>query len=244
MLPKLIQNEQLVYKGRIPSTKEHFEYRQLLVKEQLQFKEAIISSSHSEKYKKIVEILSQTIVSFPKDKSLETLSYFDFEGVFAQIYSESFDMKTVENEKAICEQCGHVNVIPKINVSNPQLRGLKKQSLKPIKLTETISLNMRFPTFQEFAGLEDISNTSEVLWIFIESVTDEDKIYPMADADKDEFNEFLGELNVVQFKQLEEYLNNNLPYISVIKKYRCVNCGHDSQLELKGIRYLFFEKLN
>jgi hypothetical protein len=55
------------------------------------------------------------------------------------------------------------------------------------------------------------------------------------DVSKKELLEFIESMTTEQFEKVTKYIGN-LPAMKHDAKFKCINCEHDNEVELKGIQ--------
>ena len=229
MLPKL--NDTPKYNTIIPSTGKSVRFRPYLVKEEKVLSLAVESRDS----KSVLDAVADTVVAcIQDDVPKNTLTSFDIEYLFLQIRAKSVGEKIDLNIK--CSKCGVDNDvildINEITIDTP------KKSKSEIKLNDSISIKLRWPSYFEMTdNKEMIASKSSVDFKFnyalscIDVIKTEDEAISTKDVPYDEMVEFLESFNAVQYQKIEDFINT-MPKMEHEIKFTCVSCSTDNSLTL------------
>jgi hypothetical protein len=236
-LPRL--NESSQYELNIPSTGEQLKYRPFLIKEQ----KLLLIAYEAQDQKQIISAILNCVANCTDNaKDVNKLSTFDVDYIFTKIRSKS--VGEVTNVSIKCKSCKHENEI-KINLDNIELDG----SVKPnnIKITEDISLKMKYPTYHDFITNEKIivnegSTTTEILFEMltscIDSVMTEAEHIALRDEPKEEIERFINSLTAEQFSAVRAFVDK-IPKMILDIEYNCESCNKTHKHTLEGLRDFF-----
>ena len=234
-LPKL--NEVPTYEMKIPSSGQKITYRPFLVKEQRNLLIALESQDRSEMMRSIVK----TIEACVEESIKQELTIFDVDYMFTKIRSKSVGETATLSVN--CKKCNHENEIT-VELEKIKLDGKVKKN-KVIPLTENISIQMKYPTYNDFMDSEEIfKNDSltetllEMVLTCMDSVITEDERISVKDEPKKEIVNFIESMSTEQFENLANFVNE-IPTIKQQTNFTCVSCDHKNKLELKGIDDFF-----
>lgn len=229
-LPKL---EVPTYELVLPSTGKKIKFRPFLVKEH-KILMMLMDNDISEVSRGVIDLVDAC--TFNKLK-IDDLSHFDIEYIFLQLRSKSIG----ENVELIVNcPCGaklpHTVSLEDVVIENAE--GFSKTIL----ITDTIGVEMRFPTFDQiFKIYENELDTEYIMQVVedcISSVFQDDKVYSRDDFTKDELKEFLEQFSKEQYDKLEKYFLNMPKVVQHIEK-ECPECGKHNQLRLEGLENFF-----
>jgi len=230
-LPKLNTPK---YNLKIPSTGVEVTYRPYLVREE----KILMIAMESEDQKSMSQALLEIIESCTTNVSTPKLTMFDVEYIFAKLRAKSVGETSEVSVK--CENCEADNKV-NVNLENVSISDLPDTK---IELTPTTGLVMRFPSMTDYTDVQNLDSLSNVDKIFaviissIESIYDGENLYDAKAHTKEELTEFVESLNTEQFKLIQTFLDS-MPQAFVELKYSCTECGHDHDMELKGMMNFF-----
>ena len=237
-LPKL---EVPKYMMTVPSTGDEIEFRPFLVREE----KILVIAMESEDMKQItdavIDILNSCILT--RGVKVDQLSTFDIEYLFLNIRSKSVG-ETVE-VNVTCPDDGETQVQMEINVDDIKMVKNKKHK-NIIKLDDTLSLKLRYPSMNQFVenNFETSESTSEIdrsldmIITCVDTVFDEEESWSASDCTKKELREFIEQLNSKQFKDIEAFFTT-MPKLSHTIKVKNPNTGVESEVVLEGLASFF-----
>ena len=230
-LPKLNTPK---YDLKIPSTGTEITYRPYLVREE----KILMIAMESEDQKSMSKALLDIIESCTTDVKTSKLTMFDVEYIFAKLRTKSVGETSEVSVK--CDKCEADNKT-KVNLEEVSITGLPDTK---VELTPTTGLVMKFPSMNDYTDIQNEESLSNVDTIFaiiissIESIYDGDNLYQADAHTKLELTEFIESLNTAQFKLIQDFLDSS-PQAFVNLKYKCEECGHDHDTQLKGMMNFF-----
>ena len=203
------------YELELPSTEQTIKFRPFLVKEE----KLLVLAMESEDTKEITTAIKNVIKNCIATKGIkvETLPTFDIEYIFLNIRARSVGEDIEVN--LICPDDDETSVSVKINVDD--IKVLKnKDHNKQIKVDDSIMMEMKYPSLEQFIKNNfDLSNQNNVEQSFdliascIDKIYTEDEVWAAADVTKKELNDFLDQMNSMQFKQIEKFFET-MPKLS------------------------------
>ena len=231
-----------VFEIKLPLSNRNIKFRPFLVKEQKNLLMALEADDKQTIERNIKQILHNCTVS--EDVNIESLPVVDVEYYFINLRAKSVG-EIVENNY-ICNnevddnKCGN-----KMKVSI-DLNTIQVDDVKPddslIKLTDTISIKLKYPEFSIVERLADTDNTIEaafkVIVDSIEYIFDGDQYYYANETDPRELMEFIESLNQDQFGKLEKFFDS-LPKIKKDIEIKCSKCGFDHSITVEGLENFF-----
>lgn len=228
------------YELEIPSLKKSVKYRPFLVKEE----KVLIIAMESEDPKQIAEavktVISNCVVT--RGIKIEQLATFDIEYLFLNIRGKSVG-ETVD-VLITCPDDGVTQVPVSINLDDIQV-DFRKDHSRDIKLDDSLTLRMRYPSMQEFvksnfiAGSEiSVDETFNMITSCIEQVYSEEESWAASDCTKKELQDFMDQLTSQQFKDIEKFFET-MPKLSHTIKVKNPNTEVESEVVLEGLTSFF-----
>lgn len=235
-LPKLGSPK---YYLTMPTSKKEVEYRPYSVKEE----KALMIAVESKDQKQMIAVTRDLIeaCTFGEVKAMD-LPLIDFEYMFLMLRSKS--VGETADLKIKCTECGESTNVS-INIEDIGVKGELKEQIK-IQLSDGIGMLLTYPKVkgidrQTKGGKNDNSEYAQTISMIascIESIYDEDNVYPAADSTPKELEEFVESLSSSQFKLvLEEF--KELPTLHKHVEFNCSGCGHHNELDLEGLQNFF-----
>jgi len=233
-LPKL---ETPKYNLNIPSTKAKVSYRPFLVKEEKILLLAQESNDESAQFDAIKEIIEAC--TFGK-VSADDLTSYDIEYIFLKLRSKSVGETSNINIK--CSSCEAANPI-QINLEDIKVTYPEKEVNNKIMLTDSIGIIAKPLSTSDISKISKLGDDqgellTATLSNSIESIFDAENVYPMADAKKEEIEEFINSLNRSQITKIEEYIGN-VPKLQELVKFTCLKCKAKNEIMLEGVQSFF-----
>jgi hypothetical protein len=228
------------YELEIPSLKKNIKYRPFLVKEE----KVLIIAMESEDPKQIAEAV-KTVISnciLTKGIKVEQLSTFDIEYLFLNVRGKSVGESV--DVLITCPDDGTTQVPVSINLDEIKVNVGEEHS-KDIKLDNTLTLRMKYPSMQEFIKTNfnntqtiSVDDTFEMISSCIDQIFSEEESWVAADSTKKELDEFLEQLTTNQFKAIEKFFES-MPKLSHIIKVKNPNTEVESEVVLEGLTSFF-----
>ena len=229
------------YELELPSTGKKIKYRPFLVREE----KILVIAMESENMKQItdavIDILNSCILT--RGVKIDQLSTFDIEYLFLNVRSKSVG-ETVE-VNVTCPDDGETQVQMEINVDD--IKMVKNKNHKNIiKLDDTLSLKLRYPSMNQFVenNFETSESTSEIdrsldmIITCVDTVFDEEESWSASDCTKKELREFIEQLNSKQFKDIESFFTT-MPKLSHTVKVKNPKTKVESEVVLEGLASFF-----
>lgn len=205
-LPKI---NQPIYKHYLKGLKKEIEFKPFTVAEQ-----KILLLAKQEKDKKqiltsIEQILKNCILT--KDFDVLDLPHFDMEDIFIRIRAKSvgevietryeYEYKDPETEEIKKD-----DFVLKINTDDIQVKDSDIEDTIILQENPTIGIKLKYPTLRMYKESEDIEDGAEIILNCIESIFDDEQVY--TDFTKKELEEFVDELDALNFKKIENFFDN------------------------------------
>ena len=200
----------------------------------------------------IRQIAINCIVS-PTGLDVDTLPMVDLEYLFLNLRAKSkgelldakFSCKAIvpkdDDPEAVC---GNIITLA-VRVDELKVR-IPEGYADVIPITEKIGVKMRLPRYKDASRIMS-SSTTEVsparqaygmILSSIESVYDDDQIYPVTSENIGELETFIESLTAEQFAKIEAFLEST-PAIDYTFDVKCSKCGYDHHIAYKDIASFF-----
>lgn len=231
------------------SLKDPIIYRPFLVKEEKLLLMAMEGGNDKEILRATKQILNNCIIN--EDFNIETLPLFDMQYALLKIrgksIGETIDLrlkhpKEINKKKEIC----NAETPVKINLSNINLT-VNEEHKKYVRLTDTISVEMRYPTIEIYERLskieqdESASGVNELFHIImdcIHTIYSGDESFSTNDYERQDLENFVGSLTSEQFNKIKEFYNT-MPALLHDIKWTCKTCECDEEVTLNGLGDFF-----
>ena len=229
MLPKLVTPK---YDMIVPSTGESITYRPYVVREEKILLIAIESRSEIAVEKAVTDIIKACVETPINIKELTT---FDIEMLFITLRSKSVGEGVKINPP--CDHCEERNE-HKIDLEAIKIKNLEDAVDKHIKLTDDISLDLRWQTIDD--RLSEAQRKTETETIIntiahsIETIYSGEEIFAAKDAKMKEIVDFVESLSADQFVEIVEVLGK-APKLNYKMEFVCKECGEKNERELNGL---------
>lgn len=224
------------YELILPSTGQKVEYRPFLVKEE----KILLMANETKDEKEQVRAMKQVVENCTFGKvNINSLASFDLEYLFLKLRSKSIG-ETVE-VSINCEDDCKETVKVSINLDDVEVKFDPKFNNR-IKLTDTIGVLMRYPSYDDMVKLADAqkNENSELVMEFIsdciEKIYDDKQTYNTSDFTKQDVMNFMDELSQVGLRKILSFFEN-MPSLQKTVSYEC--CGKKKEVTLKGAQGFF-----
>ena len=238
-LPKL---DVPTYEIELPLSKKKIKYRPFLVKEQRNLLMAIESNETTTIHQNVKDILYNCTLT--EGVEIDKLPIIDVEFYFINLRAKSVGEVIETKYKCNNEVDGKVcNNLMEKEINLLDLTVEKNESiLDEIKLTDTITIKLKYPEFnivQDSLNYENITETTfNMIASSIEYIYDGEQFYYANEAQPGEMLQFVEGMNQVQFSKVEEFFNN-LPKLKETIEMDCTKCGFHHKIEVEGLESFF-----
>lgn len=233
-LPKL--NSVPLYTDVIPSTNQEVSFRPFFVKEQKNLLIAYETQDRIDLAKAIV----RTIHSCVEDEIKSPLTTFDADYLFTKIRAKSVGETT--EVSLTCSECESQTDVS-INLDDVEVS--KGPESNRIQLTEDISIEMRYPSYEDILKTPEILSAEtatdaimRMVCLCIDTILTEEERYSVKDESPEELVEFIDSMTSEQFEKVADYVNS-VPSVKKTVEFPCSNCGHHNSLTLEGMDDFF-----
>jgi len=231
-LPKI---DYPIYNFKVPSLGNNYKFRPFLVKEEKLLLMAKESDNPSDILSAIKQIINNCIMDTKLD--IDRLAIFDLEYLFLKLRAVSIDniakvaYKDFEDEK-IYEFDVDLNSIEVVFPKNIE---------NNIKITEKSGIVMKYPSSTLYDDKEFLNSEKEYMFELIIRCIDkiyyEDEIYESSNYSKNELSEFLENLSMKVFEDVQKFLVN-VPKIEHKIQYKN-SLENDREIVLSSLNDFF-----
>ena len=222
------------YELEIPSTKEKITYRPFLVKEEKILLLAMEEEDESHMIRAVRQIV-QNCTFEAVDSS--TLPMFDLEYIFLRIRAKS--VGEVATVNLLCPDDDKTYVKVDIPLEEVGVKFDKKHKTL-IDLTDSIKVEMLYPTFEQIQALGD-GDTNDVFKLInscVRRIYHGEEIHERADFTDKDLDNFLDSLNTQQFSDIQEFFTT-MPKVSYDVKFTNPNTKKKLTTTLEGMQSFF-----
>jgi T4 bacteriophage base plate protein len=222
-----------LYELTIPSNNKKIVYRPFLTKEE----KILLMALESQDEKQILLAIKQTLKNCIQTKiKIEDLAVFDVEYIFLNTRARSIG--EVIELKLTCPDDDETKVSVSINIDDIKVEKPKGHSSE-IKLGEQFLIKMKYPNIDSLIDVDDESeDTIKTVAKCVGQIATEEEIYDCSQVSLDETVEFLEQLPVKQFEEIQRFFTN-IPKLQHKVKVKNPNTGVESDVVIEGL-YNFF----
>jgi len=228
------------YELELPSTGKKIKYRPFLVKEE----KLLVLALESEDTKQISTAIKAVLKNCIQTRGVkvDNLPTFDIEYLFLNIRGKSVGEEIEVNLIAPDDKVTSVPVT--INIDDIKI-SKKESHTNKIKLDETLMMQMKYPSLNEFVknnfdfnGEVDMDQSFDLIASCIDKIYSEDEVWSTADCTKKEVKDFLEQMNSLQFKEIEIFFDS-MPKLSHTVTFTNPNTKVESTVVLEGLSSFF-----
>ena len=228
------------YELTLPSSDKKIKFRPFLVKEEKILILAMESQDSKQIARSVKDVLSKCILS--RGIKVEKLSTFDIEYLFLNIRGKSVgeDIEVM----ITCPDDKKTQVPTSINIDSIKVQKDKDHE-RDIKLDETYTLRMKYPSLDEFiknnfGAIEnmDVDDTFDLIASCVDQVYSEEESWSHQECTKKELINFIESLNSSQFKMVEKFFET-MPKLSHTVKVINPNTKVESEIKIEGLQSFF-----
>ena len=227
------------YELVLPSSGRKIKYRPFLVKEEKILIIALESQDQKQIASAVKSILTGCILT--KGTKVDKLSTFDIEYLFLNVRGKSVGEQI--EVMVTCPDDGKTQVPMSINIDSIKVQKSDNHNAD-IKLDDTYTLRMRYPSLNEFIksnfNAEDIKvdDTFELIASCVDQVYSEEESWTQEDCTKKELTNFIEQLNSSQFKEIEKFFDT-MPKLAHTVKVKNPNTKVESEIVIEGLQSFF-----
>ncbi|MDG2285262.1 MAG: hypothetical protein P8N43_07010, partial [Alphaproteobacteria bacterium] len=211
-------------------------YRPYVVKEEKLLLIAMESQDEKQIETAVMNIIEECIES---PININELTTFDVEFMFVTLRAKSVGEGIQLSPK--CSSCEEVNEI-KVNLDDVTVANLNDQVDKLIKLTDDISLELKWSTMKDrHINLEDKTETETIINMITNSIGmiySGEETFNCNDVPNGEVRDFVESLSNEQFNQIVDVMAK-APTLSYEINFDCKKCGESNSIEINGLADFF-----
>tara|TARA_Y100000589_G_scaffold81086_1_gene74998 strand:- start:704 stop:1423 length:720 start_codon:yes stop_codon:yes gene_type:complete len=228
------------YELTLPSSDRKIKFRPFLVKEEKILILAMESQDSKQIAQAVKDVLKKCILT--RGIKVEKLSTFDIEFLFLNIRGKSVgeDIEVM----VTCPDDKKTQVPMSINIDSIKVQRDKDHN-RDIKLDDTYTLRMRYPSLDEFiknnfGAVEqmNVDDTFDLISSCIDQVYSEEESWASEDCTKKELNDFVESLNSSQFKLVEKFFET-MPKLAHTVHVTNPNTQVESDITIEGLQNFF-----
>jgi hypothetical protein len=245
-----------LYELTLPSDGKKIKFRPFLVKE----KKLFLLVREAQDIKDIINTVKQIIrncIVQPEDVDPDDLAIVDIEYLFVNLRARSVG-EVIELEfecgnlitpvgsddpaqQGAQRPCGGVTKL-KFNLLETEIEKGENHSTK-VALTDKVGVCLKYPTFRISEMLEKESKdvpqeTMDIILSSLEYVYDENSIYYSKDEKREDLLAWFENLTEDHFKKIMNFFES-APQVVGKSNFKCVKCGYEEAIKLKGIQDFF-----
>ena len=232
-LPKL---DKPTFEMTIPSQKKAVRFRPFLVKEE----KILLVAQQGETEKDIIYAIKQVLTNCVLDQSFDVdkLTTFDLEYMFLKLRAKSVNniievsYRDVEDDKVYDFEID----LDTIEVKYPETEISNK-----ITVSDAVGIIMKYPSVTILDNIPENATSTDIVDYLIrsciESIYDEETVYPIEDQPEEEVTEFLDSIDIESFNKVRAFLDN-LPKLYHKLEYTN-SLDHVRTIELENLRDFF-----
>lgn len=218
----------------VPSTNETIEFRPFLVKEE----KILMIAQESKSTRNMISAMKDILNSCTFGAlDLYSLAMSDLEYILLQIRSKSVGETSKISFR--CDECDEV-VEMTIDLSEIEVSSGEKKDNK-IQLTDDVGITLKAPGLKEAERASKNTKNNDTiiqsLTSVIESIYDNETVYPLADATSKEIEKFIDSLSGQQVMKIKEWVDS-IPALKKEIKYKCSK-GKERTRMLNGLNDFF-----
>lgn len=235
-LPKLSAP---TYELEVPSTGKKIKYRPFLVKEEKILLLAMETEDEKQMADAVKTILSNCIQT--ARFKVDSLALFDIEYIFLNIRGKSVG-ETVDLT-ITCPDDGITSVPVTLNLDDIKVQKSEDHT-NIIKLTDDVSIVMKYPSMDLFIKNNMKESTSEVDDVFeiasmcIDQIVEGEDVYEAANFSKKEILEFLEGMDTRQFVEMQKFFET-MPKLSHTVDIENPSTSVKSTVVIEGLASFF-----
>jgi len=230
-LPKI---DQPLFDVTIPSTGQTVTFRPFLVKEEKILLIAQQSGNDTEIIRSIKQILNNCIQDHI---DIDSLAVFDLEYLFLKLRS-----KSVNNVVKLSYRDTQDDQIYNFEIDLDTIEVQMPESVNSkIEINKNVGMTMKYPTADITDKMGEFENEVQLMTFFIvnciDTIYDEDTVYPATDYSEEEITEFLDSLDVATFDKIRNFFES-IPKLYYKIEYEN-SLKNNREIELTNLKDFF-----
>jgi len=191
----------------IPSQKKTIKSRPFVVKEE----KILLTAQQEGEDKAIIQAIKQVLTNCIQDEDFDVdkLATYDLEYMFLKLRARS-----VNNIIEVSYRDNEDDKVYDIEIDLDKVEMLQrgKEDANVIKINDAVGIIMKHPTVTILDNAPKDPTTAELVDYLVvacvDSIYDEDSVYPASDVSKEELLEFLDSLDVETFNKVREFFDS------------------------------------
>lgn len=229
-LPKV---DQPLFEMKIPSNNKVVKFRPFLVKEE----KLLLIAQQSESDRDILRAIKQVLNNCIVDKiDVDDLATFDLEYMFLKLRA-----KSVNNIVKLSYRDNEDDEVYEFEVDLDEIEITTKEQNNKIKINDNMGIVMKYPAAAITEQMTEFENEIDLLMFFvkkcIDTIYDEDTVYPASEASEAELEAFIDSLNLDTFQKIREFFDA-MPQLYHKMEYTN-KMGSERTIELNNLRDFF-----
>jgi len=214
----------------LPGTKETYEFRPFLVKENNILTQAAASEDILTQLKGVVQIVENCCMGNLK---VESLPLYQIQWLFLQLKARS-----VGEEVDFILTCGEceAKINYQMNLNDYEIKG-DNSTTKKVMINEKSGLVFRMPDALTQVSAADLTDL-EVIMRGIDHIFTDEEIIHIDDIEKEELVTFIEQLPLQVIKDANEFYSN-VPVLMHIKEFNCSKCNTENRVLINSIEHFF-----
>jgi ribosomal protein L44E len=189
--------------------------------------------------KAIADIIQACVI---EDINVSDLTLYDIEYLFTKIRAKS--VGEVVSLVMKCSKCKARNPV-ETDIDSITYDASNIKLSQKIPLTDTISIEMKTPSYMQLISNDDIMGTEDkfermehqIIESMVAIHTPEERIN-VKEESSESIKNMIEELTTEQFGKLMAFVKAT-PSLKFSFKFKCVECGHDNDLKAESLEDLF-----
>ena len=230
---------QVTYEMTIPSTKQKVKYRPFLVKEQ----KDLLIAQQSDDENVMMETLKNIIRSCTLDKvDVDKLAMFDVEYIFTQLRAKS--VGEYSELTFNCLECNDPKAKMPVSIDLTQLKvEFNETHNLIIPLFGDVGIKMKYPGLSLFDKMKTLEGNQvdmifDVIIDCIDSIYDEETVYPAHEQSREELEAFINNLTQEQFQKVQNFFET-MPKLEKNIEFDCPMCKYHHKHTVRGLSGFF-----
>jgi hypothetical protein len=222
-----------VFKTILPFSKREVEFRPFRVKE-----EKVLLMANAGDSIKDVTTAVENIVSACTNGAVTATnsSMFDVQHMWLQLRG-----KSISEDLEFTLTCGVCEHQTNMTIHIDDFKFRETAGHSAVIDLGGCSVEMRYPTFEDYANLYEIDSAEmvyDVVAACITKIVTQEEVRLNTPDTKAEFREFVDNIIPIQFKKLEKFFTT-MPVLEYIAKYTCAGCDTEKEVAIDGVQNFF-----
>ena len=227
------------YELVLPSTNKKIKYRPFLVREEKILIMALETEDAKQITSSVIEILNACILT--RGIKIEKLATFDIEYLFLNVRAKSVGESIDVN--VTCPDDNKTTVEVKVDIDSIKI--IKNKNHKDtVKLDDTLSLKLNYPSIEQFiennfeSKGSEVTSTLDMIISCIDMIYNDEESWNASETPKKDLEEFVEQLNTKQFRVIEGFFDT-MPKLSHSIKVKNPKTDVESTVVLEGLAAFF-----